>query len=78
MPTHYNVGGVRIEIRTRENGHNEPHAHAVYAGETMSIPLIDGRLISGDIKNAKVKKRATDWVKANIKKLRKEWRKYHV
>ena len=24
MPTYYDVDGVRIEIHTRENGHNEP------------------------------------------------------
>lgn len=48
MPTYYNKGGVRIEIRTRENGHNEPHAHAIYAGESMSISLTNYVYISMD------------------------------
>lgn len=78
MPTYYNVGGVRIEIRTRENGHNEPHVHIIYAGETMSVSLITGATLSGDMKNNKARKRATDRVKENIKKLRKEWRRYYV
>ena len=56
MPTYYNVGGVRIEIRTRENGHNEPHVHIIYAGETMSVSLITGATLSGDIKKQQSQK----------------------
>ncbi len=46
MPTYYNKGGVRIEIRLRENGHNEPHVHAVYAGESMSVSLVNGKILA--------------------------------
>ena len=77
MPTYYNKGGVRIEIRTRENGHNEPHVHAIYAGESMSISLVTADILAGIINNTKAKKRAIQWVKENKDLLMKEWRKNH-
>ncbi len=77
MPTYYNKGGVRIEIRLRENGHNEPHVHAVYAGESMSVSLVNGKILAGDINNNKAKKSALNWIRDNSTKLLKEWRKYH-
>ena len=78
MPTYYNKGGIRIEIRTRENGHNEPHVHVIYAGESMSVSLITGERIAGDLNNKKAKKTAATWIKENKAMLLKEWRKYHV
>ncbi len=78
MPTYYNKGGVRIEIRLRENGHNEPHVHAIYADESMSVSLIDADILAGMITNTKVRKRVIDWVKENKNSLFQEWRKYHV
>lgn len=78
MPTYYNKGGIRIEIRTRENGHNEPHVHVMYAGESMSISLITVDHLAGIIHNTKVEKRAIQWIRENKDVLLDEWRKYHV
>ena len=33
--------GVVIEIRTKEQGHNIPHIHAHYQGESISVSLLD-------------------------------------
>lgn len=78
MPTYYNKGGIRIEIRTRENGHNEPHVHVIYAGETMSVSITTSDILAGKISNPKVRKNVINWVKKNTAILLKGWRKYHV
>ena len=78
MPTYYNKGGVRIEIRPKENGHNEPHVHVIYAGESMSVSIITGEILAGKINSPKVNKIVNEWIKKNVKTLLREWRKYHV
>lgn len=65
MPTYYNKGGIRIEIRTRENGHNEPHVHVIYAGETISVSITASDILAGKISNPKVRKNVINWVKKN-------------
>lgn len=65
MPTYYNKGGIRIEIRTRENGHNEPHVHVIYAGETMSVSITASDILAGKFSNPKVRKNVINWVKKN-------------
>lgn len=78
MPTYYYKGGVRIEIRTRENGHNEPHVHAVHAGEDMSVSIVTGAILAGDLSNRKAKRLALACIEENMTELLREWRKYHV
>ena len=68
--------GIVIEIRNKENGHNVPHIHAHYQGENISVSLIDGKVLAGNIpkKNEKI---AVSWVKDNIETLRITWKNKH-
>lgn len=78
MPTYYNKGGIRIVIRIRENGHNIPHVHVIYAGENMSVSIITNEILAGDLSNKKAKNKAVEWIRNNSAFLLKEWRKCHV
>ena len=63
--------GIVIEIRNKEEGHNIPHIHASYQGENISISLIDGKILAGNLpkRNAKI---AVEWVMENMDLLRGE------
>ena len=65
--------GIIIEIKNKENGHNVPHIHAHYQGESISISLIDGNVLAGNIpkKNQKI---AVKWVVDNLEMLRTTWK----
>jgi hypothetical protein len=69
--------GIRFEIRPKENGHNVPHCHASYQGQEVSISLLDGEVIAGNIPKQK-QRFATDWVKRNLPVLQSCWDKHHV
>ena len=69
--------GIRFEIRPKENGHNVPHCHALYQGQEISISLLDGEVIAGNIPKQK-QRFATDWVKRNLSVLQSCWDKHHV
>ena len=68
--------GIVIEIRNKEGGHNTPHIHANYQGENISISLIDGKVLAGNIpkKNQKI---AVEWVTNNLEMLRATWENKH-
>lgn len=65
-------GGIVIEIRCKEKGHNLPHIHARYQGENIAISLVDGKVLAGNIPS-KRQKIASEWVMNNIDELREEW-----
>ena len=69
--------GIRFEIRPKENGHNVPHCHASYQGQEISISLLDGEVIAGNIPKQQ-QRFATTWVKRNLPVLQSCWNKYHV
>lgn len=69
--------GIRFEIRPKENGHNLPHCHASYQGQEISISLVDGEVITGNIPKQQ-QRFAVDWVKRNLPVLQSCWDKYHV
>ena len=69
--------GIRFEIRPKENGHNVPHCHASYQGQEISISLIDGEVIAGNIPKH-LQRFAVEWVKSNQPVLQSCWDKYHV
>ena len=69
--------GIRFEIRPKENGHNVPHCHASYQGQEISISLLDGEVIAGNIPKQQ-QRFATTWVKRNLPVLQSCWDKYHV
>ncbi len=68
--------GIVVEIRNKEDGHNVPHIHAHYQGEHISISLIDGEVLAGNIpkKNQKI---AVAWVMENLEILRATWENKH-
>ena len=68
--------GIVIEIRNKEDGHNVPHIHAHYQGENISISLINGEVLVGNIpkKNQKI---AVTWVIENLEMLRTTWKNKH-
>ena len=68
--------GVVIEIRTKEQGHNIPHIHAHYQGESISVSLLDGTVLAGNIpkKNERI---AVDYVLSHQNKLLNEWTDIH-
>lgn len=68
--------GVVIEIRTKEQGHNTPHIHAHYQGESISVSLLDGTVLAGNIpkKNERI---AVDYVLSHQNKLLNEWTDIH-
>lgn len=69
--------GIRFEIRPKENGHNVPHCHASYQGQEISISLIDGEVIAGNIPKQQ-QNFAVRWVILNLPTLQTHWDKYHV
>lgn len=69
--------GIRFEIRPKENGHNVPHCHASYQGQEISISLLDGEVITGNIPKQQ-QRFAMNWVKHNLPVLQSCWDKYHV
>ena len=69
--------GIRFEIRPKENGHNVPHCHALYQGQEISISLLDGEVIAGNIPKQQ-QRFAVNWVKHNLPVLQSCWDKHHV
>lgn len=69
--------GIRFEIRPKENGHNVPHCHASYQGQEISISLVDGEVITGNIPKQQ-QRFAVMWVKNNLQVLQTHWNKYHA
>lgn len=73
--TVYRTQGIRFEIRPKEMGHNLPHCHASFQGEDVSISLIDGAILAGNI--PKVKQHfASKFVVENKDILQEYWDKY--
>ncbi len=71
------IKSITFEIRTKENGHNEPHCHVKYQGQEISISLLEGhRILAGNL-NRKQQAEAIKWVKENIIILRQYWNEYH-
>lgn len=68
--------GIVIEIRNKEMGHKVPHIHASYQGDNISISLIDGEVLAGNIprRNQKI---AVEWVMENLDLLRNSWENKH-
>ena len=49
------INGARIEMRSKERGHNIPHVHAVKNGQSMSIAF-NGRVLAGKLKVRRMRK----------------------
>lgn len=70
------VQNISFEIKTKEQGHFEPHVHVKGENYEASISLISMDKIEGNlpIKNQKI---VIEWISNNIEKLRSIWCDYH-
>ena len=65
--------GINFFFHTSENDHlANPHIHARYAGEKISIYFSNFKVI-GEFKSKKKQKQAVAYVQANLDKLQKQW-----
>lgn len=71
------IKSIVFEIKTKENGHNEPHCHVKYEEQEISISLLEGhRILAGNL-NKKQQAEAVKWVEENIDILKQYWNEYH-
>lgn len=71
------IKSIVFEIKTKENGHNEPHCHVKYQEQEISISLLEGhRILAGNL-NKKQQAEAVKWVEENIDILKQYWNEYH-
>lgn len=56
-----NQNGILFEIRSNEGNHVIPHVHAKYGEYYISISLVDGKILDGNLPNKK-EKQAVKWV----------------
>ena len=67
--------GIKFFFHTSEEGHlNNPHIHAEYSGDEISIYFSDLR-VDGEMKSPKVQRKAIEYVKANLAQMRASWDK---
>ncbi|MBQ6493637.1 MAG: DUF4160 domain-containing protein [Erysipelotrichaceae bacterium] len=68
--------GIVIEIRPKEKGHHVSHIHAHFQGENISISLVDGTVLAGNIskKNEKI---AVNYVRSHMDELLNDWTEIH-
>jgi len=72
------IKSIVFEIKTKENGHNEPHCHVKYQEQEISISLLEGhRILAGNL-NKKQQAEAVKWVEENIDILKQYWNEYHL
>ena len=69
------VKGISFVVHSNEQNHCIPHVHAGYGEYEVSIDIITGKVLVGNIpkKNQKI---AVDWVKKNRDKLLSDWKKF--
>lgn len=71
------IKSIVFEIKTKENGHYEPHCHVKYQEQEISISLLEGhRILAGNL-NKKQQAEAVKWVEENIDILKQYWNEYH-
>ena len=69
--------GLVFEIRTKEANHTMPHLHISYGDYQISISILDGLILSGNLP-AKKQREAQKWVIQNQNNLLKKWHNIHV
>ena len=67
-----NIDKIIFEVRTRESNHNIPHVHVAYADFNISISILDGRVLSGNLPTKK-EKIAKEWIFNNREYLLSKW-----
>lgn len=69
-------GSLRFEIRTKENGHNEPHFHVETGDFKASYSINTFERVAG-IFPPKIEKQIIIWAKKNHEMLVEIWNSYH-
>ena len=71
------IDGVKFIVRTKEQGHNEPHIHIEDGSCEFVISLTDYSLLcsSGKV-NQKKLKMAQDFIKENIDLFKNNWNEF--
>ena len=69
-------GSIIFEVRTKEQGHNEPHIHAEYQGMNISISLNTFEVLAGNLP-PKLQKTAIEWTKQHSEQCKSKWDEYH-
>lgn len=72
-----NSDGIVFEVRTKEANHTIPHIHAQYGEYQISIAIMDGTILSGNLPIKKQRK-AMEWVMLNKDRLLGEWANIHI
>ena len=71
-----NKGAITFEVRTKEQGHNEPHIHAEYQGMNISISLLTFNVLAGNLP-PKLQRSAIEWTKKHFEQCKAKWNEYH-
>lgn len=68
------IDGMKITIRTKEQGHNLPHIHLETNAASLSIGIENQQILAktGNINPSQLKK-ALAWVKDNQELLKRNW-----
>ncbi|SFJ25945.1 protein of unknown function [Terrisporobacter glycolicus] len=65
-----------FEIRTKENGHNEPHFHVKTSDFEASYSLRTLDKLEGAF-SSQIEKQICKWANDNIDLLKEAWNEYH-
>ena len=65
-------GKMEIFIKSKEQGHNEPHIHVKYQNIEASFSILNGEMLAGNLptKNQRLIK---DWILENTDMLSQKW-----
>lgn len=67
--------GILFEIRSNEGNHATPHVHAKYGEYSISISIIDGKVLDGNLPKKK-EKEAVAWVLKHQHDCLTKWNKF--
>ena len=67
---------LKFEIRTKENGHNEPHFHVETSDFAASYSINTYNCLSGTFPS-RIEKQIIKWAKKNHEMLVEIWNSYH-
>ena len=71
------IRGIKFEVRSREQNHSIPHIHASYDKYEISIAILDGTILAGNLPK-KQQKIAEEWVNAHTGELLGKWNSFAI
>jgi hypothetical protein len=71
------INGISFIVHSNEQNHSIPHIHAKYGEYEISVAIITGEILAGNLpkKNRKI---AVDWVLNHKKQLLSDWNNYSL